>query len=272
MERSCRLAAILFFVAVSPAVAHSWLIDGKTVEGDFVREGRDQVKSKSGKMQPVAIVVISVRGKDQKYQLSRLSWDDKKYEEGLVKEQKDTADNVEERSWKSKNGKSEKGRLIGMEGNRVVMLAQRNDWNETRRLAFKDFSPEDRGYIRKVLTDRGVGDKVPAEPQPNAHPKPDPSKVAQGKKPDKPKSQTPNPPANTPPANTSPAPAQQVASASRPPEAGHPETASPAVVHPAPNSTWPHNPLLYRQRQDNRQRASHQPRRRRNRLQKRRPS
>ena len=228
MERSCRLAAILLFAAVSPAVAHTWLIDGKKVDGDFVREGRDQIKSHSGKMQPVAIVVISVGGKDKKYQLSRLSWDDRKYEEGLVKEQKDTADTVEERSWKNKNGKSsEKGRLIGIEGNKVLMLAQRNDWNETRPRAFKDFSPADRDYIRKEMTNRGEGDKVPAEPRPNAHPKPDPSKIAENpNKSDLPK---PNPPANPAPSQVQP---PAVASTAKPTEPAHPESAKPLVVIP----------------------------------------
>ncbi len=227
MNRSCRLAVILLFAAASPAFAHTWLIDGKQVDGDFIREGHDQIKAKSGKMQPVAVVILSVRGKEHKYQLSKLSFDDKKYEQEQVTAQKKTAAEVDERSWKDKNGKAAKGRLMDMDGNKVVLLVQQNDMLANMRRPFRDFSPEDRDYIRKVMTDRGEPDKVPAEPQPNTHPKSDPSKIA--KNPTKANSPTPNPPANPAP---TPAQPSAVASAVKPTEPAHPESAKPLIVIP----------------------------------------
>jgi hypothetical protein len=209
------------------AFAHTWLIDGQKVDGDFVREGRGEIKAKNGKMVPVALVILSVRGKEHNYQFSKLSPDDKKYEQEQVKEQKRIAKDVEERSWKDNKGHSMLGRFIGIEGNKVVLLTQRNDTIGYSRWPFKDFCRDDRNYVRKEMTNRGEGDKVPADPPP----KQDGPKVAQGTKPKEPKKTKPNPQPNTAPPNSAPA---AVASTSKPSEPAHPETLPPASQHPAP--------------------------------------
>ena len=200
-------------------------------------------------------VVLLVKGESKTIPMKQLSYLDQKYVRDQVDAQRKITALVEEQTWKDANGKTAKARLMGMDGDRVVLLTA----DGQTRLPFKKFCRDDQNTIRKEMTARGQPDKVPAAPPVNAHPKSDGSQIAQatqqGKKPKQPKPK-PNPPAATSP---EPATQQEVAANSQPPkstnpggpaEAAHPlkepsasgqqATTQPAAVQPGwPTRDWP---------------------------------
>ena len=164
---------------------------------------------------------------------------------------------MEEQTWKDANGKTAKARLMGMDGDRVVLLTA----DGQTRLPFKKFCRDDQNTIRKEMTAAGSQTKCP--PRRSSTPIRSPTdrrllrRLSKGRSPSnrKPK---PNPPAATSP---EPATQQEVAANSQPPkstnsggpaEAAHPlkepsasgqqATTQPAAVQPARRTRdWPND-------------------------------
>ena len=231
MNRFSRLVVYVLALAALPGFAlpgfaRSWHFgNGQTVEGDFVKSVGAQV-------------VLLVDGKPAPIPIKLLSRDDQKYVREQTDAQRKTTNQMEERTWKDANGHTGKARFMGMDGDKVVLLTA----DGQSRLPFKKFCRDDQNYVRKEMIDRGEGDKVPAAPPVNAHPKPDASQIAQanpqtnppGTSP-KPKPKKPKKPKTTkPPPTPLPSPIEQaaVASTARPPEPAHPDTAHPSAEHP----------------------------------------
>ncbi len=203
MNRCFQLAAIFLALAAPPALARTWALrNGQHVEGDFVRVGDN------------GHIIIAAGDKMTPVRIHDLLAADYNYFHAQVDLQAKIAAEVEERKWTDINEGIVVGHLLSVEKGKVILVIKRNTTGyETVRKPFDKFIKADRDYIRKEMTARGEGDKVPKE-----HP---PQKAHQPKKNTKPKN--PAPPNTTLSGANPPNPAQQsgaaVAAAQTPPKA-----------------------------------------------------
>jgi len=148
MNRCGWLVLFVLILAALPGNAHTWTINisgqDQKIDGDFL-------KVVGGR------VLLSVGGNRTTYQVRQLSPGDRNY----VKQQTDLQTKAQQRwevrTWNSQ-GQTPRARLMDVEDRKVVVLLING---ETWRGSFDKFSVEDKEYIRKEMTDRGEGNKLP---------------------------------------------------------------------------------------------------------------
>jgi hypothetical protein len=272
MNRCGRLIFFALILAAVPAFGRTWTdSNGKKWEGDFVRVLRGKVLiSVAGRTIPVPFGRLSPADQDfvrdilEKQGLGSQLPPRKNPPQSGTAAQPNTSDTPEkrpateekpklgeERSWTDKQGRTIQARLIGMDGEKVVLQVK----GKPLPYPFDGFSAADQEYVRKEMVARGDGSKVPGvAPPANVRSAPAPKEVAQvtpsppptTPKPAPPKPKKPKPPKPKPAAtSTAPTPVRPpvVAAASHPPAvkpAG--SSAAPSVKAPLVSAVPSPNP------------------------------